>query len=491
MFVGIDLGTSGVKTLLMNDRGEVLRTVTKAYDVLMPQPGWTEQDPQVWFDQTITALTELIAGYEPHIQAMSFSGQMHGMVTLNAQGDVIRPAILWNDQRTITQVADLYTRFGVADHQTLTGNIPLTGLTAPKVLWMQQQEPALFAQVATIMLPKDYLVHRFTGHIVTDLSDVSGTHYFHPGERQYAPAMLAALSITESMLPTVMESHGVVGPLIPDIQALLGLSHPVQVIVGGGDQAVGAIGVGAVTPQVASLSLGTSGVLFVPTASFVVDTVNHLQSYCDASGQYHVMGVLLNAAGVIQWWLEEVLGRTDYDAFYEALDPLQLDTALHFVPHLSGERFPINDPLAKGVFYGLGYYHNQSMLNRAVVEGVTMSLKEAFEKIKAFEPHIRALRITGGGARSEVWTQMISDALGVEVLKVNTEEGPSYGAAMLAYAGHTNTPIRQVTDRFVRLGNTYTPRSDMRAYYDQRFEQFMKLYPVLKSLHVEVKSARV
>jgi len=482
MFVGIDLGTSSVKTLLMDQSGVVLRTVSKPYEVLMPQPGWTEQDPLVWFDQTMTALKELIVGYESTIEAVSFSGQMHGMVTLDANDDVIRPAILWNDQRTIDQVDELIERFGLEGNLARTGNIPLTGLTAPKVLWMKQQEPKRFSKVRKVMLPKDYLVYRLTGMFVTDVSDISGSHFYHPESKEYNAEILAICSLTPSMLPTVLQSNQVVGPMVSSIQEALGFKQAVNVIIGGGDQAVGAVGVGVVEPGMASLSLGTSGVLFVPTASFVVDSINHLQSYADASGHYHVMGVLLNAAGVIKWWLEDILKQHDYATFYQTIEDQRLDNHCHYLPYMSGERFPVNDPKAKGVFFGLGYYHDQALMNRAVVEGVTMSLKEAFEKVQQFQPNITTLRITGGGAKSNVWVQMISDALNVDVVTLQTEEGPSYGAAILAYSGHEKVPVSKVSSRLIQLNQRFTPRPEWSNYYNKRYERYKKLYPSLKVL---------
>jgi len=483
MYVGIDLGTSSVKTLLMDDSGVVVRTVSQPYEVLMPQPGWTEQDPLVWFDQTIKALKELMIGYESSIEAISFSGQMHGMVTLDANDDVIRPAILWNDQRTIHQVDELIHQFGLEGHLARTGNIPLTGLTAPKVLWMKQQEPELFSKVRKVMLPKDYLVYRLTGMFVTDVSDISGSHFYHPQTKEYNDEIITFCSLTPSMLPTILQSNQVVGPILPAMQAALGLTQQVRVIVGGGDQAVGAVGVGVVEPGMASLSLGTSGVLFVPTASHVVDSVNHLQSYADASGHYHVMGVLLNAAGVIKWWLEDVLKQHDYSTFYQTIQDQRLDDNCHYLPYMSGERFPVNDPRAKGVFFGLGYYHDQALMSRAVVEGVTMSLKEAFDKVQQFQPNITSLRITGGGAKSTVWVQMIADALNVDVVTLHTEEGPSYGAAILALSGHQNIAVSQVSSQLIQLNQRFKPRPIWTTYYNKRYAHFSKLYPAIKVLY--------
>lgn len=491
MYIGIDLGTSGVKTILINAQGEVLNSVSRSYDVLMPQPGWTEQDPLTWYDQTIEAIGDLVKGQESNILALSFSGQMHGLVTLDSDDNVIRPALLWNDQRTIDQVDQLLEHFGVEGNQERTGNLPLTGLTAPKILWMKQQEPALFAQVSKIMLPKDYLAYRMTGVFATDVSDISGSHLYHPASNHYNEELLAFCSITTDMLPTILNSNAVVGLLRPELKDRFGLTNEVEVIIGGGDQAVGAVGVGVVEPGMASLSLGTSGVLFVPTANAVVDSVNHLQSYRDASGHFHVMGVLLNAAGVIKWWLENVLGQRDYDAFYQSIASLQLEDDLHYLPYMSGERFPVNDPKAKGVFYGLGYYHNQPSMSRAVVEGVTLSLKEAFEKVKQFQPDITTLRITGGGARSSVWVQMIADALDVTVVTLQTEEGPSYGAALLALSGHQNEPVSTVSSSRIQPAKTIHPRAEWTTYFSRRYEQFVRLYPVIQPAFQAVTSKRV
>jgi xylulokinase len=489
--IGIDVGTSGVKTLLMSSQGDVLRTVSKEYPLEIPYPSWTQQNPEDWTNATMHALKELVVGFEDDIVAVSFSGQMHGMVTLDSNDQVLRPAILWNDQRTIQEVNDLLDEFGVLGNQQLTGNIPLTGLTAPKVLWMRRHEPDLFARIAKIMLPKDYLVYSMCGAFVTDVSDVSGTHYYNPSTNEYAQPLLDFLGISTRVLPQIVESETVVGTLSTEWINALHLTQDVAVVIGGGDQAMGAIGVGVVRPGQASLSLGTSGVLFVPTETPVIDTRNHLQSYRDASHHFHVMGVLLNAAGVMKWWVEQILQISDYPSFYQSIDQHHLTDSLYFIPHLTGERFPVNDPLAKGVFYGLGYQHHQNDIGRAVLEGVTLSLKEAFQKVREFQPSITSLRVTGGGARSDIWVQMIADALDVEVIKLETEEGPSYGAAMLAFASVSNQSIVDVSQAMVRQAQHFSPRPEEVAYFNHRYTMFSRIYPALKSLHEEMDPTKV
>jgi xylulokinase len=488
MFIGVDLGTSGVKCILATKEGDVLRTVSREYDLIIPKPGWTEQNPIDWLEQTLSALKELVQDYETQIEGISFSGQMHGLVLLDKNDKVLRNALLWNDQRTIEEVDYLNNVISKDLLLEYTGNIALTGLTAPKILWVKKHEPKIFAQVAKVMLPKDFLVYKLSGSFASDVSDLSGTLYFNPKTRDYSEEMLDILELTKDMLPSVHESYEVVGSLSQKIKKTLSIAQDVKIIIGGGDQAVGAVGVGVVGNGECSISLGTSGVIFVASDTFNVDYKSHLQSYAHANGQYHLMAVMLNAAGAIKWWNESIFDNEDYDAYYKSVQASNLKDNLFFLPYLTGERSPINDPYAKGVIYGLGLHHTKADIDRAIVEGVTFALKDSFELIQNLGVNIKRVRLTGGGAKSSVWAQLISDILNVEVVKIQTEEGPALGAAILAMVGcQTYHSVDEACEKIVSLGDTFDPNPTRIDFYQKKYQEFIKLYPVLKGLYQEIK----
>lgn len=488
MFIGIDLGTSGVKIILTSSTGEVIKTVSRSYELLIPQPSWTEQDPNAWYDQTIDGLKEIVKGYESKIKGMSFSGQMHGLVLLDENDQVLRNALLWNDQRTIKEVEFLNNNLGIELLLEYTGNIALTGLTAPKVLWVKNNEPAIFSKVNKVMLPKDFLVYKLSGSFASDVSDLSGTLYFDPASRTYSKEMLELLGITEEMLPSVHESFEPVGTLKAELKSTLHITQDVQIIVGGGDQAVGAVGVGIVGDGECSLSLGTSGVIFVSSKDFNVDRQSYLQSYAHSNGKYHVMAVMLNAAGAIKWWNESIFENDDYGTYYESVNHADGKDNLFFLPYLTGERAPINDPYAKGVLYGMGIHHTKQDLDLAVVEGVTFALRDSFELIKNLGVDIKRVRITGGGAKSNIWAQLIADIFNVEVVKIKAEEGPALGAAILAMVGcNEYADVETACENIVELSTSFTPNINKVEMYNSKYHEFTKLYPKLKELYKEIK----
>ncbi|MGS0972440.1 MAG: xylulokinase [Candidatus Izemoplasmataceae bacterium] len=483
MYIGIDLGTSSVKCILVTTQGKIIKTVSKQYELIMPKPSWSEQNPLDWYQQTISALKDLVVGYESAIKGISFSGQMHGLVLLDKYDNILRNAILWNDQRTVKEVDYLNNVIGIEKLLKYNGNIALTGLTAPKILWVRNNEPHIFKNIDKIMLPKDYLVYRLTGAFASDVSDMSGSLFFDPRTKTYSSQLLSIIGIKPSQLPQVHESHEVVGTLLPEIKQNLNISHDVNVSVGGGDQAVGAIGIGIVDTGECSISLGTSGVVFVSSDEFVVDDISHLQSYAHANGKYHIMAVMLNAAGAVRWWKETILHSSDYDNFYANLESSNNKENLFFLPYLTGERAPINDPDAKGVLFGLNLRHTQNDINRAVVEGVTFALRDSFELIKNLGVPIERIRITGGGAKSGIWAQMIADILNVEVLKVVIEEGPALGAAILSMVGNNvYKDVQQACETLVELSTPFTPNADTVSIYQEKYNTFKKLYPNMKSL---------
>lgn len=483
MFIGIDLGTSSVKLILVDKNGNLKRTVSRSYELIIPQPSWSEQDPNAWIHQSIDALKELVVGYESNIQGISFSGQMHGLVLLDEEDNVIRNALLWNDQRTTKEVDYLNNEIGIDNLLTYTGNIALTGLTAPKILWVKNNEPENFKKISKVMLPKDYLSYILSGVFASDVSDLSGTLYFDVANRTYSKEMLNILGINESQLPAIYESSDCIGTLKPEIKGILNIKQDVKIIIGGGDQAVGAVGVGIVEDGTCSISLGTSGVVFVASDTFNVDYKSYLQSYAHSNGKYHIMGVMLNAAGSLKWWSEQINKDNEYDEFFEALNNTPIEDSLFFLPYLQGERSPINDANAKGVFFGLGLHHNKVNMDRAVIEGITFALRDTFELIKKLGVSINSLRITGGGAKSKIWAQMISDIMNVDVVTIEIEEGPALGAAILAMVGcNEYQSVAIACDNIVQTKDTYTPNKSNTTKYNKKYDNFIKLYPQLKPL---------
>jgi len=486
MFIGIDLGTSGVKLILVTKDGSVERTVSRTYDLIIPKPSWSEQDPNMWYSETLSALKELVIGYEDKIQGISFSGQMHGLVILDKDDNVLRNAILWNDQRTVKEVEYLNNEIGIDRLLQETGNIALTGLTAPKILWVMNNEPEIFSRIRKVMLPKDYLLYKLSGEFASDVSDLSGTLYFDCENRKYSEYMLEVLKLDRSVLPKIYESYEVVGSLKTELKQLLNIKQDVNVIAGGGDQAVGAVGVGIVSDGECSISLGTSGVVFVSSDTFNIDQKSQLQSYAHANGKYHVMAVMLNAAGALKWWNEDIFNDFDYDAFFERISLTDIEESLFFLPYLSGERSPINDPYAKGVLFGLGNHHKKSQLDRAIVEGITFALRDSFELIKKLGVNIQRVKITGGGSKSDVWAQMIADIFNVEVIKIATEEGPALGAAILAMVGCKEyINVEEACKKIVKLSNVFYPKYQNSKLYDSKYSNFVKIYPQIKALYTD------
>ncbi len=487
MYIGIDLGTSSVKLILVSAEGKVLSSVTNNYDLLIPKPMWTEQNPNDWYVQTVNGLKELVKGHKDEIKAISFSGQMHGLVILDEHDQVLRNAILWNDQRTVEDVDYLNEDIGIETLLDATGNIALTGLTAPKLLWVKRNEPELFKRISKIMLPKDYIAYMLSGVFATDVSDVSGTLYYDVKNKKYSEKLLNILSINESQLPKVFESYEKIGTLKEEFKKSLNIKQDIDIIIGAGDQAAGAVGIGIVDDGLASVSLGTSGVVFVASDAFKEDRKSYLQSYAHANGKYHMMGVMLNAAGSLNWWSEKIFQNFNYSDFFEKLELTSIEDSLYFLPYLSGERSPINDPDATGVFFGLRLEHRKAHMDRAVIEGVTYALKQSFDLIKDLGVEINQLRITGGGAKSQVWAQMIADIFNVEVLTIKIEEGPALGAAILAMVGNGlyNTVEEACLD-IIEINKKYTPNKANISLYKAKYSDFLKIYPTIKKLYKDI-----
>ena len=483
-FIGIDIGTTSVKIIAINENGEIVKSVSKEYPISFPKPLWSEQNPEDWWKQSIVGLKELLDGIEKSdVKAISFSGQMHGMVTLDENDQTIRPAILWNDQRTEKECEYLNIEIGQDKVSNWTGNLALPGFTAPKVLWLKNNEPDNFLAAKKIMLPKDYIAYRMSGVFATDMSDASGTLYLDVKNRKWSLEMLDVLGITEKQLPKLYESYDVLGNIKNDLADELGLSNDVKIIIGGGDQAVAAVGGGVVAAGSCSLSLGTSGVVFTSNEQFFVDENNSLHSFCHANGKYHLMGVTLAAAASLKWWVEAINKSENYDEFLTEAKEANVDDSLFYLPYLMGERTPHNDPNCRGTFIGLNMTHERKHMTRAVLEGVAFSLRDTFEIMKEMGIAINSISINGGGARSDLWCEIIADVLNVTVNKLNTNDGPAYGAAILATVGFgLFNSVEEACSKYIKITDSIVPNKDNIDTYNKKYDKFRKIYPATKDL---------
>lgn len=484
IFIGIDIGTTSVKLIAIDEKGNVIKSVSKEYAIYFPKPLWSEQNPEDWLLETLAGLQELLQGLEKNdVKALSFSGQMHGMVALDKDDKVIRPAILWNDQRTESECKYLNERIGQEIISQWTGNLALTGFTAPKVLWLQEHEPENFAKLSKLMLPKDYVAYKLTGVFATDMSDASGTLYLDVKNRCWSKPMLDLLRVTEHQLPKLHESYEAIGVLKQEIAKQLGLNEDVKVVIGGGDQAVAAVGGGVVRPGSCSLSLGTSGVVFASTENFFVDEMNSLHSFCHANGKYHQMGVTLAAAASLKWWVEEVNKSEDFDGMLLEAEGADIEDHLFYLPYLMGERTPHNDPNCRGTFIGMNMTHQRKHLTRAVLEGVAFSLRDTFEIMKTMGINIPVISISGGGAKSKLWCEIIADVLNVRVVKLNSNEGPAYGAAILASVGFGMfDSVEAACDEFIQVTDSIDANQANVELYNKKYAKFKCIYPVTKDL---------
>lgn len=483
LYIGVDLGTSAVKLLLMNEKGEIQNIVSKEYPIYFPQPGWSEQNPQDWWHGTVDGIRELIQNYDKNeIAGLSFGGQMHGLVILDENDEVIRPALLWNDGRTFRETEYLNETIGTENLSKYTANIAFTGFTAPKILWIKNHEPENFARIRKIMLPKDYLAYKMTGCHCTDVSDASGMLLFDVKNRCWSREMLEICGITENMLATVYESYECVGTLTDTTADELGLTNRVKVAAGAGDNAAAAVGTGTVGNGNCNISLGTSGTIFIASQKFGVDKYNALHSFAHADGSYHLMGCMLSAASCNKWWMDDIIGTTDYAKEQESINKLGKNH-VYFLPYLMGERSPHNDPDARGTFIGMTMDTTRADMTQAVLEGVAFALRDSLEVARSLGIHIERTKICGGGARSPLWKKIIANVLNVQVDIVKTEEGPSYGAAILAAVACGEFPdVTSATDRLIQVIDSVSPEPELAAAYDAKYQTFRKLYPKMKEL---------
>ena len=482
-YIGIDLGTSAVKLLLMEGSGKILKIVSREYPISFPKPGWSEQNPYDWYTQSMDGLKERLEGSDKsQVAGISFGGQVHGLVALDEKDEVIRPAILWNDGRTTEECDYLNQVIGKEKLSAYTANISFTGFTAPKVLWMKKNEPENFARIAKIMLPKDYLAYRLSGVHCTDVSDASGTLYFDVKNRTWSKEMCEICSIRKEWLPKVFESYEAVGTIRPEIAAELGVPESVKIVAGAGDNAAAAVGTGTVGDGACNISLGTSGTVFISSKNFGVDAGNALHSFDHADGTYHLMGCMLSAASCNKWWMDEIIGTKDYAKEQKDITGLG-ENHVFFLPYLMGERSPHNDPNARGTFIGLTMDTTRADMTQAVLEGVAFALRDSFEVAKSLGIPIERTKICGGGAKSPLWKQMIANILNVKVDILENEEGPSMGGAMLAaVACGEYENVEAAAAAIVRVVDTVEPDPALAAKYEERYQKFKEIYPRCKDI---------
>jgi len=456
VLVGLDVGTTGIKAVAITTGGEVLAEAEEPYPLATPKPGWAEQDPEDWCRAAQAALARLPAG------PVGFSGQMHGLVALGEDDRPLRPAILWNDQRTGAECAEIERRVGLDRLIALTGNRALPGFTAPKLLWLARHEPHVYARIRHVLLPKDYVRLRLTGERVTDVADASGTLLFDVARRRWSDEVCEALEVPRAWLPEVRESAAVAGA---------------------GDQAAGALGVGVDRPGVLSVVLGTSGVVFAALPGYAPDAEARVHLFCHAvPATWHAMGVMLSAAGSLAW-LARVVGGTyeELDRAAQAWPPGA--EGLLFAPYLQGERTPHADPRARGAFTGLSLRHDRGALARAVLEGVAYGLRDSLELLRALGAGAAVGRASGGGARSDLWLSIVASVLGVPLERTETDAGAAFGAALLA--GVRSGAFRDVADavaRCVRVRDRVEPEPAWREPYEEGYRRFRRLYPTLRPL---------
>lgn len=485
LYIGIDLGTSASRFLLVDEVGRVLNTVTKEYPLSFPRPGWSEQDPAHWWQACLAGVPELLAGFDAkQVAGIGVGGQMHGLVALDAAGNVLRPAILWNDGRTAAQVDYLNETVGNDKLSAWTGNIAFAGFTAPKLLWMRQNEPDLFARIAKILLPKDYLVYRLTGVHATDYSDASGTLLLDVAHKRWSSEMLDLCGVTEAQMPTLFDSWQPVGTLTAAAAAALGLPTDVVVCAGAGDNAAAAIGTGTVGEGRCNISLGTSGTVFISSEQFRVDPHNALHAFAHADGGFHLMGCMLSAASCNKWWMEDILHDGDYAAAQEAIVPEKLGRShVFYLPYLMGERSPINDTNARAVFLGMTMDTTRADMTQAMLEGVAFALRDSVEIARSLGLDISRSTLCGGGSRSPLWRTILANVLGIPLDLPATEQGPGYGAALLALvACGRYRNVAEVSRAMLHIQATVQPDPELTALYDARYAEFKQIYPACRPL---------
>ena len=489
LYIGMDLGTSAVKLLLMDEEGSIKNIVSKEYPLEFPHPGWSQQNPADWLRAIEDGVPELLRGFAPaEVAGIGIGGQMHGLVVLDKDDNVLRPAILWNDGRTAKEVDYLNSVIGKSKLSEYTANIAFAGFTAPKLLWMRENEPELFAKIDKIMLPKDYINYKLTGVHCTDVSDASGMLLFDVEHKCWSKEMLAICGVRENQMARIFESYEKVGTILPDAAKKLGLPVGVTVAAGAGDNAAAAVGTGTVGDGACNISLGTSGTIFISSDKFGVDGQNALHSFAHADGHYHLMGCMLSAASCNKWLMDEIFQTADYGAEQERITNDKLGrNHVYFLPYLMGERSPINDTDARGTFTGMTMDTSRADLTQAVLEGVAFGIRDSLEVARSQGIDVKRSKICGGGAKSALWKRIFANVLNMKLDIVESEQGPGMGGAMLAMVANGAYPsVQAVCDKLVKVVDTVSPEPELVALYEARYRQFSKIYPAMKELFPQI-----
>ena len=486
-YIGVDLGTSALKLVMMKGNGELVKTVSKEYPLYFPRSGWSEQNPADWFLAVKEGLKELAAFADEKIAGISFGGQMHGLVILDKDDNVLRPAILWNDGRSTEETDYLNNVIGKEKLSKLTANIAFAGFTAPKILWVKKNEPEIFEEISKIMLPKDYISYMLSGSFSTDYSDASGMLRLDVKNKKWSKEMIDICSISEDMLPKLYESYEVVGAIKPELAKELGLNDDIKIVAGAGDNAAAAIGTATVGEGACNISLGTSGTVFISSKNFGVDSFNALHSFAHADGNYHLMGCMLSAASCNKWWMEEILKTKDFAKEQSDIENLG-ENNVFFLPYLMGERSPHNDPDAAGTFIGMRMDTKREDMTLAIFEGVTFALRDSLEVARSLGIKIDRTMICGGGAKSPLWKRLVANILNVEVEVPVSEEGPGFGAAILAAVGCGEyESVEKAAKSIIKIKEKIKPEADLVVKYEEKYQKFKKIYPALKDVFKEIR----
>lgn len=484
-FLGIDLGTSSVKIILVDENGDIVASMSKEYDIYFPFPNWAEQNTKEWWDATKEGIRELIEKYRidsNDIKSIGLSGQMHGLVMLDKNFNVLYPAILWCDQRTQKECDYINTFINKKDLSLNTGNKALTGFTAPKILWIRNNRKDIYDKIAYILLPKDYIRFKLTGELAIDVADASGTLLFDVKNRRWSNFILKKLNIPIELLPKVYESYECTGYVSKEAALETGLKEGTMVVGGAGDQAAAAIGTGVVKNGEVTVSLGTSGVVFASLNDFYLEEENRLHSFCHANGKWHVMGVMLSAALCLKWWVENV-NNNNYDELLEGAERVEAGSDnLLFLPYLMGERTPYSDPNAKGAFIGLNMIHNKYHMTRSILEGVAFGLKDSLRLIENMGININTVRLNGGGAKSRLWRHIIADVFNKKIEIINSTEGPALGAAILAAVGYGYyKDVNEACESLIKVVDEIYPNEENAKKYERLYGIYSNLYNILKT----------
>ena len=489
-YIGIDLGTSSVKLLLVDEKGQIINSVSRSYPLLFPHPGWSEQDPNEWWSAVVGGLVTLLEGVDKsQVKGIGCGGQMHGLVVLDENDEVIRPAILWNDGRTFREVDYLNGVIGKKKLSELTANIAFAGFTAPKLLWMRENEPENFARIRKIMLPKDFINYRLTGVHCCDYSDASGMLLLDVEHKCWSDEMLGICGVKKEQMPGLFESFDAVGTVLPEIAKVLGLGDDVLVCAGAGDNAAAAVGTGTVGEGGCNISLGTSGTIFISSESFGVDPNNALHAFAHADGGYHLMGCMLSAASCNMWFCKDILGAESYAEEQSAITDDKLgENHVFFLPYLMGERSPINDTDARGTFVGMSMDSGRADMIQSVLEGVAFAIRDSFEVAKSLGIEIKRSKLCGGGGKSPLWRKILANVLNISLDIPAAEEGPGYGGAMLAMvACGEYGSVKEAAEKLVKVASVIEPEKELAMKYDLQYNKYKAIYPALKPVFPIIK----